>query len=437
MRRTNPDMKTHPHLIGLLGGFLLLAIDTPAQSTRAPAIDLSPRNLLEPGHRRVNTEISITKTLGREAVELQPTQPGRQQLLVLKGVGLRTGTIEFDLFATVDNPFVGVAFHVENDSSYEAVYFRPFRFKDSDPVNRRHAVQYVSEPERSWRALRTAFPDVYEKPCPLQPNQWHRMKLEIGERRVRVFAGDLADPVMVIERPFTKTGNAIALWTGVNTKGVFGDICIISTENLASKPSAKTTGGTTSIPPATGQAIDLLPMINPARDAVAGEWTRDDSGLSIGKPVSAGRCALPVPGELVRGGYDLNFTFTRTGGTDSVAAIIPVFGRQCLAVFGAFSGKWDGLGMIDGKPVANNSTGRASSITSNRCHAVSVRVRKQGNGSAAIAIFLDRKPYVSWSGKIEGLSLFDRWKLPASVRVGVGAFETTCTFHSIEWVAVR
>ncbi len=64
----------------------------------------------------------------------------------LRGVELGNGTIELDIRGkdVQGQSFVGVAFHGVDDSTYDAVYLRPFNFKTGDPERHKHAVQYVS-----------------------------------------------------------------------------------------------------------------------------------------------------------------------------------------------------------------------------------------------------------------------------------------------------
>jgi hypothetical protein len=64
------------------------------------------------------------------------------------------GTIEFDVRGkdVFQKSFVGIAFHGVDEKTYDAVYFRPFNFRASDPARRNHAVQYVSMPTSTGRS---------------------------------------------------------------------------------------------------------------------------------------------------------------------------------------------------------------------------------------------------------------------------------------------
>ena len=67
------------------------------------------------------------------------------------------GTIEFDVRGrdVAQQSFVGVAFHGVDAAAHDAVYFRPFNFRATDPVSRSHAVQYHSLPVYTWQKLRS------------------------------------------------------------------------------------------------------------------------------------------------------------------------------------------------------------------------------------------------------------------------------------------
>ncbi len=91
---------------------------------------------------------------------------------------------------------VGVAFGVAGANRYESVYFRPFRFRSADAVERSHAVQYIAWPEHTWEALRARSPGAYEAaitPVP-DPAGWFHARIEVGRATVKVFVDGAAQP---------------------------------------------------------------------------------------------------------------------------------------------------------------------------------------------------------------------------------------------------
>src|SRR5207237_504148 len=88
--------------------------------------------------------------------------------------------------------FVGVAFHGVDDTTYDAVYLRPFNFKTDDPVRNTHAVQYVSHPTYPWQKLRAEHPGEYEQPVTPapDPNGWFHVRVVVASPKVSVFVAD-------------------------------------------------------------------------------------------------------------------------------------------------------------------------------------------------------------------------------------------------------
>src|SRR5215210_4114795 len=90
--------------------------------------------------RVVNRE--VTRLPDRNGVRLS-SRSGNGVAWV-EGTEFRFGTIELDIRGREDlqQHYVGIAFHRKNDTTYEAVYLRPFNFRIADPLRRQHAVQY-------------------------------------------------------------------------------------------------------------------------------------------------------------------------------------------------------------------------------------------------------------------------------------------------------
>jgi len=84
----------------------------------------------------------------------------------LQGIELGNGTIELDIRGkdVQQQSFVGVAFHGVDDTTYDAVYFRPFNFRTDDQARRKRAVQYVSHPTYPWQKLRAEHPRSTSSP---------------------------------------------------------------------------------------------------------------------------------------------------------------------------------------------------------------------------------------------------------------------------------
>ncbi|RYD68993.1 MAG: hypothetical protein EOP55_24715, partial [Sphingobacteriales bacterium] len=115
----------------------------------------------------------------REAVIID--EKTGEGIVWIKSLNFTQGIIELDLKGqdVLQKSFVGVAFHGLNDSTYDAIYFRPFNFRATDSVRRIHAVQYISHPAYTWKRLRDEQNAKYEKavnPVP-DPNEWFHARI--------------------------------------------------------------------------------------------------------------------------------------------------------------------------------------------------------------------------------------------------------------------
>jgi len=149
----------------------------------------------------------------------------------LSGIELADGVIEFDVRGkdVAQQSFVGVAFHGINAEAYDAIYFRPFNFRATDPVSRSHAVQYHSLPVYTWQKLRTDQPGKYEQavnPVP-DPNAWFRARVVIASPKVSVFVADAKDPCLVVNQLSDRKKGLVGLWVGNNSGGAFANLTII------------------------------------------------------------------------------------------------------------------------------------------------------------------------------------------------------------------
>ena len=180
----------------------------------------------------VNVESRVAAEDGKQVLRLAPIGGNRKGsnigMALVGGVACAEGAIDVDLRGQGEGSasFVGVAFGVEDANRYEAVYFRPFRFRSTDAVDRSHAVQYVAWPEHTWEALRAQSPGVYEAaiaPVP-DPAGWFHAHIEIGRTQVKVFIDGAAQPTLVVNRLRNVRG-AVALWVD-SQEGSFANLQI-------------------------------------------------------------------------------------------------------------------------------------------------------------------------------------------------------------------
>ncbi|HMI04098.1 MAG TPA: family 16 glycoside hydrolase [Pedobacter sp.] len=124
--------------------------------------------------------------------------------------------------------FLGIAFHAQNDSTYEAVYFRPFNFRAADPDRVKHAVQYVSLPGNDWPKLRKEYPLKYEQPVnvSLNPDDWFRVRLVFADGNVTVYVNGEEKPCLEVKSLSNYKSGKVGLWTGNNSPGEFRNLTV-------------------------------------------------------------------------------------------------------------------------------------------------------------------------------------------------------------------
>lgn len=148
----------------------------------------------------------------------------------LNDVTFSTGTIEIDLRGRdiVQKSFIGVAFHGTNDSTFDAVYFRPFNFHAADPIRKIHAVQYVSHPVYTWNKLREEQNGVFEKEIvnAPDPNGWFHARIEVTPENVVVYVNDAKVPSLSVKKISKVSDGKIGLWVGNGSSGDFANLVI-------------------------------------------------------------------------------------------------------------------------------------------------------------------------------------------------------------------
>lgn len=153
-----------------------------------------------------HTDAQTTEVDGKRAVRLVAegdSANGIVGLALPRGLGFSTGTIEIDLKGRNlrQRSFLGVAFNVVDEKTFEAVYFRPFNFHAAEPIRNR-SVQYIAWPANTWEYLRRTAPGQFENavtPVP-DPDGWFHARIEVTDSQVRVFVNDAKEPSLVTRR---------------------------------------------------------------------------------------------------------------------------------------------------------------------------------------------------------------------------------------------
>jgi hypothetical protein len=170
----------------------------------------------------------VIDTHGKHALRMIEVAP-IMGLVWLKDYDFGNGTIEIDLLGRtqpVQGSFVGVAFHVADAQTYEAVYFRPFNFRAADSTRHSHAVEYISQPAFPWQRLRSDHPGQYEAAVVPEPDgdQWFHVRLVIERPKVSVFVNDARTPALVVNELSDRARGAVGLWVGDGSAGIFANL---------------------------------------------------------------------------------------------------------------------------------------------------------------------------------------------------------------------
>ena len=140
------------------------------------------------------------------------------------------GDIEFDVRGR-DIPghsFVGIAFHIVSDTSFDAVYLRPFNFRAADSARRAHAVQFVSAPAYPWDRLRAEQPGAFERAVPpaLDPAAWIHVRVRVRGPAIDVYLDRAETPVLSVVNPSPHRSGGVGYFVHGTSVGDFRDLVV-------------------------------------------------------------------------------------------------------------------------------------------------------------------------------------------------------------------
>jgi hypothetical protein len=202
----------------------------------------------------------------------------------------------------------------------------------------------------------------------------------------------------------------------------------LSSEVAAAPPGAPATPPTTpaapppppplpGLPAAPAGAIDLLALVDPARDAVKGAW-RFDGKVLVGSGDMNATLQIPRPPPEE---YDLELVVQRTGSPEAFVIGLVGGGAPFMAGLDGFSGTTSGLAVIDGKNYDANETTRKGPVFENdRPSTVRCSVRKD-----RVSISVDGKPIIDWAAGYARVSLKPMWAVRDSKSLFLGTIKST------------
>jgi Leucine-rich repeat (LRR) protein len=172
-------------------------------------------------------------------------------------------------------------------------------------------------------------------------------------------------------------------------------------------------------------AINLLPLIDPQKDAVDGTWTIQNGELCVASNKYA-RLQIPyqAPAE-----YDFRISFTRQSGRDSIWQILTGGGRQFDWNLAGGPGKCFGFEKIKEElaHLSPYSVPMDRNLENGRRYTSEVQVRRSG-----LKAFLDGRFITEWKTDYRDMSLPSMLVLPSARCLGIGTHQSPAIFHRIE-----
>ena len=217
--------------ISYLVSFTFLVFLTNATFSQNPlAIDLHDM-VKSNGIRVVNRELSLITERAHLGIRL--SKDYGEGVAWLKGIEFSNGIIEFDVRGEniKQHSFVGIAFHAKDDSTFDAIYLRPFQFEEKDEILKNRAIQYISLPNFPWKTLREKSPNKYEhsiEPAP-DPNSWVRIRIIIKDSTITTYINGSTEPSLVIQKLTQLNAGAIGFYVADTSGGDFANITITKT----------------------------------------------------------------------------------------------------------------------------------------------------------------------------------------------------------------
>lgn len=209
-------------------GLLLILCATVSLASAQQIPDLA--KFSDPSVWRIHNRTAATVPGHDKALRLDARQDDGIAWLV--GSKFSAGTVSLDLRGAnkPGQSFVGIAFRGIDDTTFDAIYFRPFNFKNAEVARRSRAVQYVSQPKYTWEKLRNDSPGKYENavsPVP-DPDGWFHARIEIEGQTIRVFVNDATSPCLEVTALSDPRAGMIGLWVGNGSSGDFSNLEITS-----------------------------------------------------------------------------------------------------------------------------------------------------------------------------------------------------------------
>ena len=183
-----------------------------------------------------NVATRQTNYKGRRAIQViaMPGAANATSYAVIKDAIFRDGTIEVNLAGqpVAGAPgdargFIGIAFRLQANGSYEYIYLRPTNGRADDQLRRNHSTQYSSYPDFDWARLRKEAPGQYESYVDLEPGVWTKYKIEVEGHKAQLYVNGAEQPCLIVnDLKLAPQQGGVALWIEPATEGYFANLKI-------------------------------------------------------------------------------------------------------------------------------------------------------------------------------------------------------------------
>jgi len=178
--------------------------------------------------RIINREAKVIDSLSNSYIKLSENKSEGIVWLPIKD--FKNGTIKIEMRGknVFQKSFIGIAFHGQDDKTYDAVYCRPFNFIAKDSIRRVHAIQYISHPIDTWKKLREEKNSLYEKEIvnPPNPDGWFTMTIVVDNKSVKAYINDSKKPALEVDKLNNNQNGKIGLFVGDDSGGDFGNVIV-------------------------------------------------------------------------------------------------------------------------------------------------------------------------------------------------------------------
>ena len=175
-----------------------------------------------------NREAVPIDTLSKKYIQVSEKE--NEGIIWLPINDFKNGTIKIEMRGkdVFQKSFIGIAFHGQDNATYDAVYCRPFNFLATDSARKIHAIQYISHPIYTWKKLREEQNGLFEKEIknPPNPNSWFTMTLIIDNKIIKAYINESAEPSLVVEKLNQNQIGKVGVFVGGGSGGDFQNVVV-------------------------------------------------------------------------------------------------------------------------------------------------------------------------------------------------------------------